>query len=101
MAAENGHILTGYMNYYPQKSDKAYAAMPMWQLGLIYAADHPHKYGLNEANCGRLATYAYKYMNGDWETFNSFDFLKRIKKALAGGMFESRTCRKSKINLVM
>lgn len=80
LAAENGHILTGYKNYYPQKSDKAYAAMPMWQLGLIYAADHPHKYGLNEANCGRLATYAYKYMNGDWDTFNSLDFLERIKK---------------------
>ena len=80
LAAENGHILTGYKNYYPQKSDKAYAAMPMWQLGLIYAADHPHKYGLNEANCGRLATYAYKYMNGDWATFNSLDFLERIKK---------------------
>ena len=80
LAAENGYILTGYMNYYPQKSDKAYAAMPRWQLGLIYAADHPHKYGLNEANCGRLATYAYKYMNGDWEIFNPFDFLKRIKK---------------------
>ena len=80
LAAENGHILTGYKNYYPQKSDRAYAAMPMWQLGLIYAADHPHKYGLNEANCGRLATYAYKYMNGDWATFNSLDFLERIKK---------------------
>ncbi len=80
LAAENGHILTGYKNYYPQKSDRAYAAMPMWQLGLIYAADHPHKYGLNEANCGRLATYAYKYMNGDWATFNPWDFLERIKK---------------------
>ena len=80
LAAENGHILTGYKNYYPQKSDRAYAAMPKWQLGLIYAADHPHKYGLNEANCGRLATYAYKYMNGDWATFNAWDFLKRIKK---------------------
>lgn len=80
LAAENGHILTAYKNYYPQKSDKAYAVMPDWQLGLIYAADHPHKYGLNEANCGRLATYAYKYMNGDWDTFNAWDFLGRIKK---------------------
>ena len=80
LAAENGHILTGYKNYYRQTGDKAYAAMPMWQLGLIYAADHPRKYGLNEANCGRLATYAYKYMNGDWAAFNAWDFLKRIKK---------------------
>ena len=80
LAAENGHILTGYKNYYPQKSDKAYAVMPDWQLGLIYAADHPHKYGLNEANCGRLATYAYKYMNGDWAIFSAWNFLERIKK---------------------
>ncbi len=80
-AAENGHILKAdKMDDSWRINYKAYAVMPMWQLGLIYAADHPHKYGLNEANCGRLATYAYKYMNGDWDIFSAWNFLKRIKK---------------------
>ena len=81
LAAENGYILKAdKMDDSWRINYKAYAVMPMWQLGLIYAADHPHKYGLNEANCGRLATYAYKYMNGDWDIFSAWNFLKRIKK---------------------
>lgn len=80
VAAENGQILRADKMDYPMINYKAYAVMPMWQLGLIYAADHPGKYGLNSKNCGRLATYAYKYMNGDWDIFNAWNFLKRIRR---------------------
>lgn len=78
-AAESGHMMRAYKNQ-NTKSSYEHAMMPYWQIGLIYAADHPGKYGLNPSNCGRNATYAYKYMTGEWETFKAINYLKRIKQ---------------------
>lgn len=84
-AADNGTMFKGYVkpsnqggNYYPQ-----YAMMPVWQIGLIYAADHPGKYGLNSKNCGRSGTTAYKYMTGDYSLFKASSFLNRIQSISA------------------
>ena len=87
-AAENGYMLeSGYMSItdingrkfvYPTK-----VYFPRWQIGLIYAADHPGKYGLTSSNSERAgcvgASGAYNYMNGTYSTFNDEDFLHRIK----------------------
>ena len=84
-AADNGTMLKGYVkpynqggNYYPQ-----YAMMPVWQIGLIYAADHPGKYGLKQSNCGRAGTTAYKYMTGEYSLFKASSFLNRIQSISA------------------
>ena len=84
-AADNGTMLKGYVkpynqggSYYPQ-----YAMMPVWQIGLIYAADHPGKYGLNSKNCGRAGTTAYKYMTGEYSLFKASSFLNRIQSISA------------------
>ena len=81
-AANNGTMLYGYFvpyasggHNYPQR-----AAMPVSQIGLIYAADHPGDYGLRASNCGRSATNAYKYMTGEWSTFKAKSFMERIRK---------------------
>ena len=84
-AADNGTMLKGYVkpynqggSYYPQ-----YAMMPVWQIGLIYAADHPGKYGLKQSNCGRAGTTSYKYMTGEYSLFKASSFLNRIQSISA------------------
>lgn len=79
-AAENGTMLSATKHTWGGAISDSRAAMPLWQVGLIYAADHPNKYGLKPSNCGRFATNAYKYMTGEWDTFKAESFLKRIQR---------------------
>ena len=81
-AANNGTMLYGYFVPYASGGDNypQRAAMPVSQIGLIYAADHPGDYGLRASNCGRSATNAYKYMTGEWSTFKAKSFMERIRK---------------------
>lgn len=79
-AAENGTMLSATKHTWGGNSHDSRAAMPLWQIGLIYAADHPGEYGLKPSNCGRYATNAYKYMTGEWDTFKAESFLKRIQR---------------------
>ena len=87
-AAENGYMLeSGYMSITDINGNKfvypTEVYFPRWQIGLIYAADHPGKYGLTSSNSERAgcvgASGAYNYMNGTYSTFNDEDFLHRIK----------------------
>lgn len=85
-AANNGTMLYGYFVPYASGGDNypQRAAMPVSQIGLIYAADHPGDYGLRASNCGRSATNAYKYMtvNGvlskpshSWSVFERYQLM--------------------------
>ena len=78
--ADNGTMIKAYWRTYAQKVDVDHARIPKWQVGLMYAADHPGKYGLRENTSGRLATCSYKYMSGEWPLFEANDFLKRISR---------------------
>ena len=87
-AAENGYMVDGGYKQIQDMSARKFVYptrvyFPEWQIGLIYAADHPGKYGLTSTNSERAgcvgASGAYNYMNGTYSTFNDEDFLKRIK----------------------
>lgn len=87
-AAENGYMTwSGYKLIQDMSARKflypTEVYFPRWQIGLIYAADHPGKYGLTSSNSERAgcvgASGAYNYMNGTYSTFNDEDFLHRIK----------------------
>lgn len=87
-AAENGYMTSSGTKVITDMSARKFVYptkvyFPEWQIGLIYAADHPGKYGLTSSNSERAgcvgASGAYKYMDGSYSTFHDEDFLKRIK----------------------